>query len=163
MADRLLALALATAHVALLTLAAVLAFHLDGDLGPLLDSVGTLPGTAGFLALWGVALLTHARALGSVDPWAVASTREVGALLLAGVAWGAVTGAAVFWLFVAGVVVAVAASNPADLLDLLSLPSVLIAAVATTVSLVAGAVVGGLAATLDALVARTVAWFTPEA
>lgn len=96
MPDRLLSLGLATGHVSLSTLAAVLLSYLGGDLGPSLASAGTLPGTAGFLPLWGVALLTHDRALASVDPRALASSRDAGALLVAGVAWGAATGLAVF-------------------------------------------------------------------
>lgn len=128
----------------------------------MLASAGTFPGTAGFLPLWGVALLTHDRALGSVDPRALASSRDAGALLVAGMAWDAATGLAVFWLLVVGVVLAIAASDPAALLDPASLQSVFLASIGTMVALAAGAIVAVLAATLDALVILIAERFPPE-
>lgn len=127
----------------------------------MLASAGTLPGTAGFLPLWGVALLTHDRTLGPVDPRALASSRDAGALLVAGVAWDAATGLAVFWLLV-GVVLAIAASDPAALLDLTSLQSVFLASIVPMLALAAGAIVGVLAATLDAPVVLIAERFPPE-
>lgn len=59
-------------------------------------------------------------------------------------------------------VLAIAASDPAALLDLASLPSVFLASIGTMVALAGGAIVGVLAATLDALVVRIAERFPPE-
>lgn len=156
MVDRLLTVTFATAHVGLLTLAAVLLGHAGGSLGPVLDDAGTVPGTVAFLVLWGVALLTHHRALASVDPWRPKTVQAVGDLLFVGVLWGAATGVAVFWLLVGGAVLVTAPSDPAVVANLLSLPTLLLAGLGTLVALAVGAAVGAGAAALDALVLEAV-------
>lgn len=67
--DRLVSWVLGTFHAAFLITVAVVVLYLTGGLNSLLDSLGTLPGLALFLALWFTSVWSSRRALrGALGP-----------------------------------------------------------------------------------------------
>lgn len=148
MAERLEAVGLATAHVCLVSLLGVLALQATGSLGPTLEPLGTGTGLLLFGILWMVALATHHR---GIDP---ASLRIPSGwawvdLLAAGFAWGAITGAGFFWAVAILGLGSIAIGDPAALVDIASVTTLLLGLIGTALSLLVGGIIGILAAMID--------------
>jgi len=127
--------ALASFHVATLVAVGVGLLHAGGLVGDLLSGLGTLPGVALYLLLWGLTWRTNRRWLLAHGPPGRGAVRPA-------LTWGAVTGVG----FLLGALVALAvALEPADLVVL-----VIFAGVGAPVAAVVGAAVGGVFALVDA-------------
>lgn len=143
--SRLLAWAAGSMHAALLVASLALGLHLSGAAGDVLAGLGTLPGVAVYLYLWGVTVWTTGRGIRKAGATA---TEGVDGRLRAGAAagvWGAATGA----LFLAGLLAAVAvALVAADGLESLAVVAVA-AVVGLPVALLIGTAVGVAFGLLD--------------
>lgn len=148
--DPLVAFAAGSVHAALVMVALLGLLHGSGNLGDALGGLGTLPGAAAYVALWAVAWWTTRRGVAA----AVERGGRVRDALVAGLTWGSVAGVT-FLLAVAGVAgLALALTEPADLLSV-----VLFVGIGAAIAAVVGSVVGGLLALVDVAllgVARTV-------
>lgn len=153
--DRLSTAAFTTAHVTLLTVLGVLWLHLSGEIGDLLNGGGTIPGAVGFLLLWTIAFLTHRRGFARTPPWDVRTRRDAGRFLVSGAAWGAITGAGLFWALAGPFLIVTVASDPTSLVQLVALSTLFLLSAATALALAIGGVVGLLAGILDLFVIGT--------
>lgn len=156
MVDRLTVIAFATAHVSALTLVSVLALHLVGTLGDLLEPIGTATGVGLFLVLWAITGYTHHRGFARADPWDLVPDRSVGRYLVVGSAWGGITGLAFLWILLFPFLLVVVLADPMSSGQLVSIPTLLLLVLVSGISVVVGAIVGLLAAAADVLVVDAV-------
>ncbi|GEM_PF-5805194 len=127
------AVGLATLHVSLLVGALVLALHRAGTLGQLLQGIGTLPGVALFLVLWGLTLGATRQALVQMREKPLREAMGVGGV------WGGAVGASFVWIALTASFISGRAPPIAYLFSL----------EAAAFGFVGGCLVGAVAALLD--------------
>ncbi len=131
-ADPLLAWALGGFHAALLVAVGVLAIHLDGRAGYLLQGLSTAAGLAAYVFLWATAW------------WAVRAWLRDGGALLDGLKWGTANALVVFAGGYVVVFLPLAANGPSAIRLL-----VVALGVGALVAVTVGALVGALFALID--------------